>query len=255
MRKFLAFTNMAWQEGITYRAKKILWTIINVGGMIPILSLWFVLGQSGKISPTQSHYLVIYYLIIVIVSRLTASDMEEWLIDDIKDGQISRDIIRPFPFFIRLFASDFVWRMSYIFYIFPLMIILWFLIPHTGFLLLIPMTIIVYFQRFFIAMLIAFTAFWIDQSNSLTHLKWMLGWLVSGSMLPLTFFPDWFQNVARWTPFYSWGFFTAQLAMGKLNLKETMVGILLTVFWTVLLFICAKLLWKKSLRQYGAVGT
>ena len=31
--------------------------------------------------------------------------------------------------------------------------------PHTGFLLLIPMTIIVYFQRFFIAMLIAFTAF------------------------------------------------------------------------------------------------
>ena len=71
MRKFLAFANMAWQEGITYRAEKILWTIINVGGMVPILSLWFVLGQSGKISASQSNYLMVYFLIIVIFSRLT----------------------------------------------------------------------------------------------------------------------------------------------------------------------------------------
>lgn len=245
---------MAWQEGITYRAEKILWTIINVGGMIPILSLWFVLGQSGKISPSQSNYLMVYFLIIVIFSRLTTSDMEEWLIDDIKNGQISRDIVKPSPFFTRLLANDFVWRMSYLLYIFPLIIILWFLVPHTGFLLLFPMILIVYFQRFLVATLIALTAFWVDQSNSLTHLKWMLGGLVSGSWLPLTFFPNWFQNIAHWTPFYSWGFFTAQLVIGKLNTQEIIFGVSLTIFWTIFLFLFVKLIWKKALIQYGAVG-
>ena len=180
--------------------------------------------------------------------------MEEWLIDDIKNGQISRDIIKPSPFFIRLFAGDFVWRMSYLIYIFPLIVILWFVIPHLGFMLFFPMVLLVYFQRFLVAVLVAFTAFWFDQSNSLTHLKWMLGGLLGGSWLPLTFFPEWFQKIAYWSPFYSWGFFPAHLIMGKLTFQEIITGISLTIFWTALLLVFVKFVWKRALIRYGAVG-
>jgi ABC-2 type transport system permease protein len=254
MRKFLAYSAIAWQENIAYKAEKILWTVINIGGVIPIISLWLVLGQTGVISPQTSHYLSAYYLVTIVISRLTGSDLEEWLIDDIKDGTISRDIIRPYPFFLNLFARDLVWRMSYIFYISPLIILLFFIATPVKILYLFLFILAIYFQRALIAMIIAFTAFWIDQSSALTHLKWMLGSLLSGSLLPLAFFPQWFQNIARWTPFWGWAYFPAQVVLNQASTQEIFFGVSSLVVWAAVILFIAKHTWEKGIVRFSSVG-
>lgn len=254
MHKFLAFVRMATQEDLAYRAEKVIWTLVEFAGLVPIFSLWIVLGRAGKISPDQSGYLLAYYLIVLILSRLTTSDLEEWLIDDIKDGRISRDIIRPFSFHMYLFAKEFVWRMAYIFYIVPFVVALVLMVPSVRVVFLLPMVILIFSQRLAVAMLVAFSAFWIDQSKSLSHVKWMLGGLLGGGMLPLTFFPSWFQTVARWSPFYGWLYFPAQTVLGKLPTPQVISGLATSVMWTILLIGAAGWTWRRGLRHYGAVG-
>ena len=139
----------------------------------------------------------------------------------LKMDKLAEILLDHFRFLLDFSLAILFENVFYIFYIFPFDD--YSLVsnpPHRVFTSLIPMTIIVYFQRFFIAMLIAFTAFWIDQSNSLTHLKWMLGWLVSGSMLPLTFFPDWFQTLLAGHHFIVGGFSRSNWLWGNLTLKR-----------------------------------
>lgn len=254
MRKFLAFARLAFEEDVAYRAEKFIWTIIQFGSLVPIVSLWALLSRTGAISVDQSQYLTAYYLLILVISRLSGSDLEEELIKEIKDGQISRDLIKPFPYYISVLAKDSIWRISYIPYILPAIIILFFLIPPAKLLILVPLVAAAYLQRSLISFLIGLSAFWIDQAEALMHLKWMLASIASGAMLPLTFFPLWFQSFSRWTPFYHWGFFPSQVVLGRASVTDIVFGLAMSLSWVILLVLITKFVWKKGLIRFGAVG-
>ena len=254
MHKFLTFLSVAWQDNLAHRGEKLIWTIVNFFGYVPIISLWFTLGQSGAISIQQSTYLIAYYALVLFLSRITGSDAEEWLIDDIKDGTISRQIVRPIPFFLYPFSLDIVWRSTYFFYTFPLLIVLFILAP-SPLLLFIPLLIpFIYLQRLCVSLMVAYSAFWIDQSQALTHLKWMGSSLLGGAMLPLTFYPNWIQTISSYTPFYFWAYFPSQLVLGKLSGTEIVFGLVTGLLWTLLLVLLTKIMWIRGLRQYSSVG-
>ena len=254
MRQFLAFARLSFQEDMAYRAEKFIWTVIQFGSLVPIVSLWVLLSRTGVISVSDSQYLTAYYLLILVISRLSGSDLEEELIKEIKDGQISRDLIKPFPYYLSVLAKDSVWRVAYIPYIMPAIIILFFLIPPTQLLFFVPLVLLAYLQRSLISFLIGISAFWVDQAEALTHLKWMFASIASGAMLPLTFFPTWFQNFSQWTPFYHWGFFPSQVVLGRASVSEVLFGLTLSVSWVVVLAVITRYVWQKGLLRYGAVG-
>ncbi len=245
---------MAWQESLTYRVERVVWTLIELGGMIPLFSLWYSLRLSGSISADQSTYLMSYYLLMAVLSRLTSTDYEEWLINDIKDGNISRDLVKPFKFYIYLLGNETSWRISALPYILPVLILVLSLVPPSRFVLLFPFLLIAYLQRFLISALISFSAFWIEQSNALIHLKWMLSGLFGGLWLPIHFFPGWFQDIARFLPFYTWGFLPAQVVLGKISLIDAIPGVVSAMVWIIVLGLLTRFFWSNSLKHYGSVA-
>lgn len=261
MRTFLAFLKISWQQTLSYRAESFIWFVLEVIPLLPLISLWIYLEKIQQMSHQQSVSLILYYLVTIGISRLFSSHFEDWLIDDIKDGKISSSLLKPFSYKLFLLASETSWRVSGFIYYIP---VLFFLGPivigsfnTTPFLVIASLFILVvsYVQRFYISLIIATTSFWMDQSKSLIHFKWMAEGVLGGSWLPLYFFPLWLQTFAKFTPFYSWYYFPTQLILNLLKPSEVWSGLLMSVVWVVGLVLFGNLFWKKAINKYSAVGS
>lgn len=199
MKKFVAFLLVGWQNALTYRIESVVWALLEVVPTSVMLSFWLMLEHTGKLPHEKAQWLISYYIIVMLLQRITGCHFEEWFSKDIKNGNISHILLKPFSIKMFLAANELSWKVINFLYVLPILIIsIPFMIDyaHTGvfhlqsillFLLLLPL---IYIQRFFISWLISLCAFWFDESDALTHLKWMSEGLFGGSWLPITFFPN-----------------------------------------------------------------
>lgn len=260
MRKYWTFFIVEWQQALNYRGESLVWFILELIPLVVMVNLSGYLQTSGRINHFQHSQLVLYYIIILFVSRLSSVHFEDSLIDDIKDGKISPSLMKPFSFYWHLFPRELAWRLAGLIYLLPsLLIILPLLssleIPAISLSTIIIFTfsiIMAYLQRFFFGWIVSIPAFWFDQSKALVHFKWMLEGLFGGAWLPLYLFPSLWQNISRLTPFYYWYYFPIQLLLG--NTPDLYISLLISLAWMFLLYWISYRFWKYAVRFYSSVG-
>ena len=262
MRIFLAFVKATWQLTLAYRGESLVWFILELIPLLIMISFWKSLLVTQHLTADQFSQLTLYYLLTLIISRLTSVHFEDWIIDEIKDGKISTYLLKPFSYQVYLLASEATWRVSGLIYLIPSLVI--FIptlnrisFPTLNFLQIfffILVLLLAFFQRYFLGFIIGIAAFWFDQSKSLIHLKWMCEGIFGGAWLPLYFFPLWLQNFARFTPFYSWYFFPVELILKPTSLSDFILSFFITLIWTLCLWGLSKTIWAKALSKYSAVG-
>lgn len=97
-------------------------------------------------------------------------------------------------------------------------------------------------------------SFWLINIWSIVTIKNAFINVLSGSMIPLWFMPDWMQGVIRFTPFSSIYFTPVQIYLGQLSLPEILRGFLIQLFWIVFLFSLGMFLWKKGQKKLVVQG-
>lgn len=97
-------------------------------------------------------------------------------------------------------------------------------------------------------------SFWLINVWSVMTIKNVFVNVLSGSMIPLWFMPDWMRGVIRFTPFSSIYFTPVQIYLGQLSLPEILRGFLVQFFWIVALFSVGMLLWKKGQKKLIVQG-
>lgn len=262
MSQFLAFFKISWQSALAYRAESFIWLIVDSSSTFFLLAIWNSMEQAGRLTHDQASQLALYYILALIISQATGNHFEHDLIDEIKDGNISKSLLKPFSLRNFYMASEISWRILSTIYLFPsLLFTLPMLKNLTGitinYLSVVVAIIIVgiaFLQRFFISWLISAAAFWFEQSKALSHFKWMLEGTFGGQWLPLYFFPVWFQSIAKWTPFYSWYFLPIELITGNLPLSAIIPDVIASLFWAIGLWQFSNFIWTRALYKYSAVG-
>lgn len=263
VRQFSAFSSIVWQNTLAYRAENVIWLLVESLPIVVQLSLWRSLYIAGRIPLEQMQFMMLYYVLALIIARSTGNHFEEWVIDHIRNGNISTDLIKPFPYRLFLFANETVWRVSGWLYTFPiLMLISPFFLSALHRLSISPLyaglfafvIVLAFLQRFFVSWLIAISAFWIEQADAFTHLKWMLEGIVGGQWLPLAFYPLAFQHIAMWTPFYAWYALPIGIMLNTVALPEIQRGIIAGIGWLLVFILAGKYLWKKAILFYSASG-
>ena len=73
--------------------------------------------------------------------------------------------------------------------------------------------------------------------------------ILSGLVLPLPFFPTFFQNIANILPFRYISDFPFRLYVGNIPLKEGVIGIVVQIIWMIILIIVGRILMKKALNK------
>lgn len=97
-------------------------------------------------------------------------------------------------------------------------------------------------------------SFWLMNVWSIVTIKNVFINVLSGSMIPLWFMPDWMNGVIRFTPFSSIYFTPVQIYMGRLSYHEILTQCLIQILWIVIVYVFGNFLWIKGQKKLVVQG-
>ncbi|MBD3329502.1 hypothetical protein GF357_03345 [Candidatus Dojkabacteria bacterium] len=204
--------------------------------------------------------IVSYYLItggIATLTQIFKQKLGATLRKTIKSGQISDFLIKPVPLQPSIYASVFGERI--INNIVALTGII------AGFLISPPLSIysiLLFFIYFAFSLVISYSinlfegilTFHFGNPGGIMNGIAHAGRILSGLMIPITFFPEKIRSIVEITPF-AIAIFHPSTALTIESVGPTQIRIILWgIFWCALLTLTTQILWKKGLRKYEAAG-
>lgn len=249
------------KRDIVYRLNFFIWSIVVPSWIVMDYFLWrAVYNFSGltMIRGMTFEALISYYVASLILAVLTNASFDEWLSDQVRNGKLIKVINYPMSFIHFLF---FRWLSKRLFinlsvFVPPLILLGYYLV---GFNILnsnIPLMLISIalagILTFCFVFLFAMLAFWYKDIRGVKHLREGIIWFMSGVVIPINFFPQWFQNVSHYLPFQYMRYIPAQIMIGSTQVGSIMV--LYQFIWAVTMLSIGVLVWKRAYRKYTGVG-
>jgi ABC-2 type transport system permease protein len=177
------------------------------------------------------------------------------------DGSISTELLRPISFKGRMIAEN-VGDSAFnlIFKFIPVFLIAFF---TTGIhspagifnvALFIISAVLGYGVLWSISFAVQMTAFWLINIWSIVTIKNVFINVLSGSMIPLWFMPEWIGGVLKYTPFSSIYFTPVQIYLGQLGTAEIVYKCFIQIVWIVMIYLIGDFLWNKGQKKLIVQG-
>ncbi len=267
MKKYWHVVNVGIQNNLAYRFNFLARTVFGLVPLIAILYVWRTIyqgnGRGSSIGSYSLAQMISYYLIITLVDALTAVTQDDWEIaTDIKDGNISQFLLKPIDYLAYRLCLFFSARLAYLavaaapLALFMLTLHKYFVAPRSWlafgcFLFSIGLTALL---QFFISYTMAMLAFWVLEVSTFIFILFAFEYLASGHLFPLDILPHRLQQVLAYTPFPYQLYFPASVYMGKSAGPELIRGLLIQAGWVLAAYGLARLVWRRGIRHYSAVG-
>ena len=212
------------------------------GGLLFLIILLFTYNRLWEVIGLEQDQIglnatFVWYLLFAEMIILSAPRSERILADDVKSGTMAYYINKPVSFFLMRYAEALgAMAVSYL------------SMGALGSLAALLLTEEPPFQWWqfpfiFIACgissaintllytAIGLSALWLENIRTLSMAVQRLAFIFGGAIFPLTIYPEWFVDIAQWTPFYAVYYLTIRLVydFSWLNLGE---ACLLNFLWT-----------------------
>ncbi len=218
-------------------------------------------AEGNSVSGYTYNQLISYYIAATLVS-LIASKVDSNVTEDIKDGNLSNFVIKPFGYWRFRFAWETAWHIiKFVLFSIPLLLTahlfnLGFSFTTEPLSVLFALTAITlsYLLSFSLSMFVGTLAFYITETTGITNMFEMLGILLSGSAFPLNFYPERVQPILNWLPFKYIVYFPARVITGQITGSRVVGGLLLQLAWSLFFYILYKMNWIKGIKKFSAVG-
>lgn len=177
------------------------------------------------------------------------------------DGSISTELLRPISFKGRMLAENlgnafFKLLFCFIPALFISIFAVGILLPANAqmFFFFILSALLGYGVLWTISFTVQMTSFWLINIWSLNTIKGVFINVLSGSMIPLWFMPEWMQGVLNFTPFSSIYFTPVQIYLGQLSYREILIRCLVQLLWIIFIYLIGNILWKKGQKKLVVQG-
>jgi len=224
------------------------------------LNLWSSIlprnGQTTLLGYTNASMMA-YQGWVLLVTLATQAMTSHRIGDDIRLGRITASLLYPFDFW-RSHASHFLALQGVMFIISSCgFLILWSFgvvqpIPLHNLALGIVISLLASTFWFCMNFTIGIAAFWLEEIWMFRAMISLIGYVASGSIVPLTFFPELAREIIYLSPFPLLSFLPVEAMLGRL--ENVGSAILLGVCWTVLMALAGAFLWKRGIKLYTAAG-
>lgn len=261
MKRYLAYSRQAFLTNSAFRFDTFL------GITDTCLKIWMfcyiyraLYGGAGEVDGITLSMVTTNYILSIGLG--TAFSMDGgYLARRIGDGSIGNELLKPVSFRGILLAADLGNICFYLLFQFlPALLLAVFTVgmqPPTA-LLVMPAFCLSVVLGFFVLWNLNFIvqtlSFWIINVWSILTIKNVLVNILSGSMIPLWFMPDWMQGIIQFTPFSSIYFIPAQIYLGNITGAEILFSYLRQSCWIVLLFLIGELLWRQGIKKLVIQG-
>lgn len=196
--------------------------------------LWEVIAADS--STTGLNQTFIWYLLFAEMIILSNPKIDRILFDDIKSGTMAYYINKPISFFFMRYIEA-IGNMSVSFFIlgcFGSIITLFFTGQPPFLWWQFPIIFLMCFLSSCLNILmytsIGMCSLWLANIRTLSMAIERLAFTLGGAIFPLSIYPEWFIEIAKFTPFYSFYYLTIKLVY-DFSFTNLVQAICLNLFW------------------------
>ncbi|MDP3988547.1 MAG: ABC-2 family transporter protein [Candidatus Levybacteria bacterium] len=263
MRKYWKVIKNTWEEMITYRLNFAMWRARVVFQTLTLYFLWSAILPSGVTLLGYSQSLMLTYVLgASFVGSIVTSSRSGSIGDEINQGNLSNFLLRPMNYFLYWFSKDLGDKaMNISFSIVELFLLFLILKPPIFiqsepvylalFLMSLISAVVIYF---FINVIIGMIGFWSPEIWGPRFIFTILISFFAGGLFPLDILPRNIFLFFQYLPFSYLLYFPLKIYLGQIPILEIILGITVSFFWSIILYLTMKKIWNKGLRVYSAQG-
>jgi ABC-2 type transport system permease protein len=181
---------------------------------------------------------------------------------DIKQGQLVNYLMKPVSYYWMNFIGELPYRVLQSFY--AIIIIGIFMVFLNGSLVItlnpwhIPLVMLIfilgYSLSFTFKLSSAYLSFWFTEIRGVYELITIAYIVLSGSVMPLEWYPPLVQKITHILPFAYSAYFPVTALQGMVSLKGLISIIAIQCLWLFILMLIHNKMWKEGIKQFTAVG-
>jgi ABC-2 type transport system permease protein len=256
MNKYLAYFLQNSHDFFVHRMRILL--IVVTTFVAPLVMMLVLSNLPGKVvSGLTKQEIITYYLTTSILFVFMNSRIDFFVKEAIQQGELAVYLIRPVKFWLVAFVKDMSGRVIRLLFGIPIFILLsvfYSLSPAlsmTDLMVLSLMLMLSFSLAFCLSFTVGLLAFWLDEVWGIQNVKEVSVVLLSGVVLPYSFFPEILQRILVFTPFpYLVNWPLRKGFSGSIILEFFIAGI-----WLLLLISLIVIMWRRGLKKYSALGT
>ncbi len=233
--------------------------------MQPAMSLlvWLAVSEaSAGALPLDRRQLVTYYVLLGVVSMLTSTWTAEYLAEDIRNGDLSKALLRPAPAIAWQIGNNAGEKVVKLGLLLPFVAALGWLFRDSLTLPAEPLRWLLFGASvamaaalsFLVNYLLGSLAFWLHEVSGLVALEDLLQKLLAGRFVPLAFFPAPLGPLLVAQPWRYTLSFPLEVLTAQVDAAGLAQGFAWHAGWLVAAVLAHRVVWRLGLRAYSAAG-
>ncbi len=202
-----------------------------------------------------------YTVISAVMSVFLSPNVERRVIESVRQGTVATDMLKPIRLFGVYFFEDLGYLTSLIFQnAVPILLIasVCIIVPKPAsleaFLLFLLSFVVSFMINWLFSAIFAMWAFTAIEMDPMIQVKRHLVRLLSGSIIPIWFFPNWLSGILRFLPFVYIYQLPLELYIGKGSIAEQLPKMGIQLLWLLILLAVFLTLEKRVLRRVLVQG-
>lgn len=196
--------------------------------------------NSERVQGVDVNTMLTYTVVSAMISVILSTNVERRISQSVYKGTIAIDMMRPVNVFSVFLAEDAATVTALIFQnLIPILIIgsVFIRLPRPesacGFVLFLLSLGMAFWINWLLSCMFGMISFWAMNMDALIQVKKHLIRLLSGSIIPLWFFPDWLKNILEWLPFAYLYQLPLNFYIGKYDSSSLLMGLSVQLIWLV----------------------
>lgn len=248
------------QARSTYRAQIVLGAL---GWVVPLafMALWRGAAADNPVDGIDQAQFTTYFGVLLALSNLSLTGNVVFAMSSrIHNGQLSVMLMRPMPptvVPVLESAATNVFRLPVVIVAVPLIVILGGGVVRGGISVWVTAVVVAVLGAVavaYVATIVATVAFWLTKADGVMGLVVGLEWVLGGMVAPVVLLPQPLPTVLVHQPFWFAQGAPAQMlaGIGDVSAFGTIAE---AAVWVVGLHLLLRVVWRRALRRYEAVGT
>jgi len=263
IRMYSTFTKKAFLRSAAYRFDVWSRLISNVIFLLMWGSIWMALYSGREEAEGVSLVVMLTYVAVSqFLNAVNGAGTPLWEIQEkVRTGDIAFELMKPFDVPLRYLFADFGSVSFYILTaLIPLYTILFIFfdleLPTSWlvWLFFILSAFLGFLIRYCIELTFGLFTFWLIETGGIEDIFYFSVSLLSGSVIPLWFFPGWLQTIASYLPFQGIYFIPNAIFIEEIAGQEMFMSISIQLFWLIVCYLILRFLWNKATKKVIVQG-
>lgn len=275
LKKYKPFFRAGAIDTLAFKFNLFTWLFVTIFEVACVLFLWIAVyknspnGIDSVINGFTFKEMICYLVMINIFNFVVFSNYTLWKInDEIKDGTIAMAFVKPISYRARFIFSNLgiVFMQSLLIGL-PCFSIAYIIFLCIGYIKIASIWIFILHLIFFVFALLLATllndvlnyifgilCFYTSSGWGINQIKNVIIGFLSGTLLPLSFFPGIFGRIVQYFPFAGMGQNPILIFLMKIDSIESIKFLGLSLFWLLLLEGIAALLFRHASKKVTVQG-